>query len=125
MRILADSNMFIDFWRKPTQDIIDMFSHNEVVICGIIRSELMHGAKSETDLLRISDVLDEFEEVGFDQSDWKLLGELLYKLRIKGITVPLSDVIIAFLAVKNHIPVWTHDHHFARMQLVIGDLQLL
>ena len=50
MKILADSNVFIDFWRKPTQQIIDTFASEDIVICGVIKSELMHGAKSEKEL---------------------------------------------------------------------------
>ena len=33
MRIFADSNVFIDLWRKPTQSIIDTFSSENVMIC--------------------------------------------------------------------------------------------
>ena len=124
MRILVDSNMFIDFWRSPTQSIIDIFSKEDIVICGIIRSELLHGAKSEADLKRINSALDVFEEVEFDESDWGLLGKMLYQLRISGITVPLSDAIISYLAIKQQIPVWTKDNHFALMQQTLTDLQL-
>ena len=38
MRILADSNVFIDFWKKPTEKIIDAFKKEDVVICGVVRS---------------------------------------------------------------------------------------
>ena len=30
MKILADSNMFIDFWRNPTQNVIDVFTKEDV-----------------------------------------------------------------------------------------------
>lgn len=36
MRIIADSNIFIDFWKKPDQQLIDTFSSEDVVICGVI-----------------------------------------------------------------------------------------
>ena len=124
MKILADSNIFIDFWKKPDQVLIDTFSNEDVVICGVIRSELMHGAKSEVDLERICDALDSFEELSFEESDWLLLGKMLYALRKSGITVPFQDAIIACLAIKNGIAVWTRDTHFSHMQTVLADLQL-
>ena len=124
MKILADSNIFIDFWKKTDQALIDIFSNEDVVICGVVKSELMHGAKSEVDLDRICNALDTFEELSFDESDWPLLGKTLYTLRKSGITVPFQDAIIAYLAIKNGIAVWTRDTHFSHMQTVLSDLQL-
>jgi len=125
MKILADSNMFIDFWRNPTQNVIDVFTKEDVVICGVIRSELLHGAKSDKDFKHISSVLDAFEELPFEESDWEKLGKQLYELRIKGITVPLSDAIIAYVAIKHKIPVWTKDQHFSYMRQVLKELSIL
>ncbi len=125
MRILADSNMFIDFWRNPTQQVVDIFSKEDVVICGVVRCELLHGAKSDKDYNHINSVLDAFEELLFEESDWELLGKQLYQLRIKGITVPLSDAIIAYVAIKNKIPVWTKDQHFSYMQQILKDLSIM
>ena len=116
MRILADSNMFIDFWRNPTQSVVDIFTNEDIVICGVIRCELLHGAKSEKDYKNIYSVLNAFEEMPFEKSDWELLGKTLYQLRIRGITVPLSDAIIAQIAIKNRVPVWTKDQHFLYQQ---------
>jgi len=124
MRILADSNVYIDFWKKPNQRIIDTFSTEDVVICGVVKCELLHGAKSDADFTRIRDALDEFEELAFEESDWEKLGIQLYKLRTKGITVPFQDAIIALLSIKHGVPIWTNDKHFALIKAVFPDLQL-
>lgn len=124
MRIIADSNIFIDFWKKPDQQLIDTFSSEDVVICGVIRAELMHGAKSEADRDRISNLLDEFETLGFEETDWNDLGNILYTLRTHGLTVPFQDAIIALLAIKNDISVWTRDAHFSHIQRVLINLKL-
>ena len=124
MRILADSNIFIDFWKKPTAAMIDAFSTQNVVICGVVRSELMHGAKSESDLATISSSLDAFEELEFEESDWGKLGLQLYRLRTKGITVPFQDAVIALIAVKYDLQVWTKDKHFSHMKVAIPELQI-
>lgn len=124
MRILADSNIFIDFWKKPTQTMIDIFSTQHVVICGVVRSELMHGAKSQSDLAKISRALNTFEEMKFEENDWDKLGIQLYRLRTKGITVPFQDAVIALMAVKYDLQVWTKDKHFSHMKAAIPDLQI-
>ena len=125
MRILADSNIFIDFWKKPDQNLIDTFSKEDVVICGVVRCELLHGAKSPENMKKVSSILDDFEELNLNAKDWNKLGEMLFQLRTNGLTVPLSDAMIAYLAMKHKIPVWTRDNHFAYMQKVLPDLKIM
>lgn len=124
MRVLADSNIIIDFWKKPTQDQIRVFSNEDVVICGVVRSELMQGARSDADLLRINETLDEFEDINIENADWPIFGEMLYKLRSHGITVPFQDVLIAFICIKHHVHLWTNDKHFQNIQKVLGELKI-
>ena len=88
--ILADTNIFIDFWNNPTKELM----------------------------------LEAFDEKPFGFNDWQVLGNNLYKLRRKGLTVPFSDAMIATLAIKYDIPVWTGDKHFALIKNVLTDLRL-
>ncbi len=125
MKILADSNIFVDFWKNPSQDMIDRFRRDKIIICGVVRSELMHGAVSDKNLGKIREMLDLFESYEMGREDWYFLGEELYKLRTHGLTVPLADAIIACLAIKNNVPVWTRDNHFIRMQEILTDLKVI
>ena len=122
--ILADSNVFIDFWNNPTDSIVRVFEQEEIAICGVVRAELLHGAVSEKDIQTITTVLEAFEEYNLEKSDWQTLGEQLYKLRTKGITVPFQDAVIASIAIKHKLPVWTGDRHFALIQNVLTDLEI-
>jgi len=124
MRILADSNVFIDFWKKPTQAIIDTFSSQDVVICGVVIAELLHGAKTKENRNKIKEALGEFESLALEETFWPELGELLYSLKTNGITVPFQDAVIALLAVKNKVQLWTNDKHFHHIQRVLKELQL-
>lgn len=47
--VLTDTNIFIDFWNNPTETLIKSFEQEEIVICGVIRAELLHGAVSDKD----------------------------------------------------------------------------
>jgi pilT protein domain protein len=122
--VLADTNIFIDFWNSPTDELIKCFEREDIVICGVVRAELLHGAISDTDFNNIVNLLNAFDEKLFDNDDWQLLGSNLYKLRRKGLTVPFSDAIIATLAIKYDIPVWTGDKHFLLIQNVLTNLKL-
>ena len=122
--ILADTNVFIDFWNKPTEELSDVFEKEDIVICGVVRAELLHGAVSDKDFANITMMLEAFDEKSLSTEDWQLLGSNLYKLRKNGLTVPFSDAIIATLAMKYNIPVWTGDRHFALIQNILTDLKL-
>ena len=123
--VLADTNVFIEFWNNPTEELTKRFEQEDIVICGVIRSELLHGAVSDKDFADITSMLEAFDEMTFDKDDWQTLGNNLYRMRKSGLTVPFSDAIIATLAIKHSIPVWTGDRHFALIQKVLIDLQLL
>ena len=122
--VLADTNIFIDFWNSPTDELIKCFEKEDIVICGVVRAELLHGAISDSDFKNITKLLNAFVEKSFDVEDWQLLGSNLYKLRRKGLTVPFSDAIIATLAIKYDIPVWTGDKHFLLIKNVLTNLKL-
>ena len=44
--------------------------------------------------------------------------------RKKGVQVPFPDAIIATIALKNDIPIWTGDQHFKLIQKVFSKLKL-
>ncbi|MBR0090619.1 MAG: PIN domain-containing protein [Lachnospiraceae bacterium] len=122
--ILADTNVFIDFWNHPTDELKAVFEREDIAICGVIRAELLHGAVSDNDFENITTMLEAFDEKNIIADDWQLLGNHLYKLRKSGLTVPFSDAIIATLAIKHDIPIWTSDKHFAMIKNVLTELVL-
>ena len=122
--VMVDSNVVIDFWRNPTDDMKRKFLTHECCICGVQVAELLYGAVSEKDSATIENALSSFTFIQIEDSDWLLLGKFLYKLRKKGITVPFPDALIASLAIRCDIPVWTLDKHFHLIQSVFPDLKL-
>jgi len=122
--ILIDASVIIDFWRQPTEDVKQVFYDNKVVISGITRAELYHGAKDKNQLLKIQKALSDFEEIHLDVTIWEKLGINLFSLRSNGITVPFQDALLATLAIENNLRVWALDKHFNIMQVVLVDLKL-
>lgn len=49
---------------------------------------------------------------------------MLYKLRINGLSLPFQDVLIAFIAIKNDVAVYTADKHFHLIQAIYSELKL-
>lgn len=122
--IIADTNVIIDFWNAPTKQAEDIFLTKDIALCGVVKTELLRGANSEKDFETMSNVLSKFPCLEFSENDWIETARLCYKLKTKGIQVPLADSIIACLAIKNNAQVWTNDNHFALMKNILSELQL-
>lgn len=101
--IFVDTGIIIDFWKNPTDRIRKVFLKHKVAICGIVKSELIHGAKSKKDINIISKSLSGLEYVPIEEFVWEDVGNFLYRLRKKGITVPFQDAVICPLALKNNL----------------------
>ncbi|HQP49214.1 MAG TPA: PIN domain-containing protein [Spirochaetota bacterium] len=123
--ILVDSNIIIDFWKKPSASSRKIFEDENIAVCGIIQAELIHGAKTDKELTRIIQALDELIFLDIDREDWIDIGKFLNKLKKKGITIPFQDAIIAFIAVKYNAFIWSNDQHFKIIQSNVKQLRLL
>lgn len=115
-KILPDTCAWIDFFRgKPSsmaEKVEDGLLQGEVVTCGVVLFELLQGIKSlgeEALVLRAFQALPHLE---MTDGLWIKAGRLSSQLRKKGQTLPLSDIIIATLALEHNCSVLTVDRHF-------------
>ena len=122
--ILVDTSVIITFWRSPTEKLRLLFEKHHIVISGITRSELLHGAKNNIDFVCIEEALNSLEELDIDKKIWHQLGKILFRLRCKGIKVPFQDALIATLAIANNCQLWTYDNHYKLISKVISELEL-
>lgn len=122
--ILVDTNVIINFWKNPTENIHNIFENENIAICGITKSELIHGAKSKREIEIIIEALEDFIMLEIFSKDWLEIGKVLNILKKKGITIPFQDAVIAYLAIKNDTELWTYDKHFSLIQKVIPDLKI-
>ena len=85
---------------------------DSVKICGVVLFELLQGIKSESEKLKINDILSNLPYVEVNKIIWQKSAEIALNLKKKGFTVPFSDIIIAVLAIENNLSVFTLDKHF-------------
>lgn len=122
--ILVDTNVIIDLWNHEDAEESTVFNSSKVCICGVVRSELLHGAYSEKNLNEISSQLDLLTEINIKDNEWDGFGRFLYVLRINGLTVPYADALISYIAILNNCEVWTKDKHFRAIQTFEPKLKL-
>ena len=117
--VIADTSVWIPFFNRPEspekQAIDTLIDEDRLALAGIVVAELLQGCRTP----KVADtILDKLTGVRFLDtrfSTWRHAGELSASLRRKGITVPLSDVIIAALGIEHHAEVYTLDPHFEKI----------
>lgn len=115
-RIIADTCAWIDFFNaRPTplaRALEQALVKGTVHACGIVTCELVQGVRSKKEEALLLQGLDAVPSLEMTESLWIEAGRLSASLRRQGITLPLSDVLIATLAMANSCGVLTSDRHF-------------
>lgn len=122
--ILVDTNVIIDFWDKPTEEVKNILEENDIAICGVIKTEILRGSNSEKQFSQMEEALNDFTYLFFSEKDWISLARQFITLKKNGLVVPFQDAMIAYIAIKNNCEVWTNDKHFKLMQIVFPELKL-
>lgn len=122
--ILVDTNVLINYWNNPKELLKLNISKDKHSICGIVKTELLHGAKSDDEADRMLGFFQSFNLIPIDEYDWEFAGLMLQTFRSQGISIPVTDALIAYIGIKYDIPVWTNDKHFKYMQAIYPELKL-
>ena len=79
MKILADTNIFIDFWNNSTESLKNVFIKKDIAICGVVWTELLHEAVSAKDFSNITTMFEAFDEFNLEIPDWQI-WEIIYTI---------------------------------------------
>ena len=122
--VLFDTNVLIDYWRKPEELLRLNIAPDKFAICGAVRTELLHGARNNAEIDKMLSFFTAFKNLPNDDYDWEGVGFVLQSLQKNGFQIPLADAIIAFTAMKYDVPLWTRDKHFQILQAYYPELTL-
>lgn len=115
-RILPDTCAWIDFFKaRPTplaEDLKTALTNGTIVSCGVVMYELLQGIRSHKEEELVISAFQALPQLEMTATTWIKAGRLSADVRKKGHTIPLSDIIIAALALENDCDVLTVDHHF-------------
>jgi predicted nucleic acid-binding protein len=122
--ILADTSVVIDYVQGKDAKLARLISQHPVAVCGIVRAELLCGARDPAHGANLLVLLATFAQLSIPEAIWDIVGDNLAALRRRGITVPFPDALIATLGIENDIEVWARDPHFPMMQRALPQLRL-
>ena len=123
-RILIDTSAWVDFLRSRGGVLGDAVarasSDDTALLCGVVIAELLQGAKGQKERQQPEFLFANVECLPVLPDDWHSAGRALQALqasRMSGITLPLSDAIIAALARRHEVSILTADAHFQHLSV--------
>lgn len=117
--IIADTNIWIDYLNRPHSPpggvLAGLLQRQAVCLVGPVLAELLQGARNEAEQARLERLLDAVPYVETDRRSWLRAGALSSQLRAQGQVIPLTDLVIAAVALEQGHQVYSLDDHFQRV----------
>ena len=127
MRDLPDTSIWVEFLRHgtagPAAALDGLLAKGSVVVCGPVISELLVGAAPE-DHDELWGTVGSLPWADIDREGWKTIGQVGGRLRKRGLSLPLTDVVIAVASVTSGAALWSDDQDFGRIADVYPGLEL-
>ena len=97
----------------------------EVAVCDAVRMEILAGARTESQLSTLHDLLRQVIVIPTEPADYDAAAALFRRCQRRGETIrKLIDCLIAAVAIRAGIPVLHHDSDFTALarhtELTIG-----
>ena len=106
--VIADTSVWIPFFNRPdspekaTLDIL--IDADEIALVGVVLAELLQGCRTESERHSLSDGLTALPYYEVTRATWSRAGDLSAQLLRRGVTLPLSDLVIVALALERAQP---------------------
>ncbi|MBW2039885.1 MAG: PIN domain-containing protein [Deltaproteobacteria bacterium] len=117
-RVIIDTSAWIESFRpggdqELKQMVKELILRNAVLLPGIIKSEVLRGAKSEGEFSMLKDLLSGLIYLPVEEDFGERVARFSFELFRKGLSVPLIDTYIALLAIEEDVPLLCRDKHFS------------
>jgi predicted nucleic acid-binding protein len=116
VNVIIDTSAWIRYFRygsdEVSQLVAELVRKDEAVVTGVVLTELLQGIKTDKERQHLTALFSSLPFIETVREDWQDAGENLQALRRRGITVPLTDAVIATVAHRRGLSVLTTDPHF-------------
>lgn len=115
--LMPDTCAWVDFFRGRKTHLAaaveQALLNGSIVTCGVVLYELTQGIKSPAEQAVMQSAFRAVPMLEFSGDQWCEAGRLAATLRAQGQTLPMSDILIAVLAMHHGATVLTEDRHFS------------
>ncbi len=115
-KFLIDTTIWVKFLRGMDESLRDRISTLVLKNCAytseIIIMEILRGAKSGKEYTMLRNDFLSLAQLSTNKEVWELSWRSAYKLRKKGINIPMADIIIASTAAHYNCTLIHSDRHF-------------
>lgn len=116
-KVVIDTSMWIASFRaecdaSTLERVKVLVRSGRVLLPGIIKAELLRGAKSKAEFGRLGNLLEGLTPLPLDEGFWDDLALFSFGLFRKGLTIPLVDTAIALLCIQGGAALLHRDRHF-------------
>jgi predicted nucleic acid-binding protein len=116
-KAIIDTSAWIESFRPKgdisLRDLVkDLITKGQVLLPGVIKTELLRGTKNRKEYDRLNDLLKGLTYLPVPEEFWERLSAFSFGLFRKGVIVPLIDTYIALLCIENDASILHRDKHF-------------
>ena len=95
------------------RDRVDsLLSADRVATTGMVRLELLGGARSQQEWDRLRDLLSALHFLPVTEEHWQHAAQMGFQLRRQGVTVPFTDLLIGAVTITSGSVLVHRDRHF-------------
>jgi tRNA(fMet)-specific endonuclease VapC len=123
MAYLLDTNTWIVYLKRSDSTVrarLQQLLPRKVLLCSIVKAELLHGAEKYGNRARrltiLAELFDPYVSVPFDDRAAGLYGRMRHELEKAGGMIGPNDLLIAAIALANGLTLVTHNAEFRRVQ---------
>lgn len=124
MTYLLDANTCIRYLNGTSESIrsrIEALNPEEVVLCSVVKAELVYGAlksgNPDKNLVRLKRFADRFASLPFDDDAVEVYGRIRVRLERRGTPIGPNDLLIAATALAHGATLVTHNvDEFSRIE---------
>lgn len=113
--VMLDTSAWIAFFRGQPADAADrvqaLLREDRAITCSPVLFEIRRGLRPK-ELHAVQTLLSALRHIAFTEVDWQAAAGLDRSLRTGEITLPLMDILIAAVCLRNHYALLTLDEHF-------------
>ena len=118
---LPDTSVWVHYLRRPVRPRLQfrmqqLTVSDSLATCDLVRLELLRGARGDEEFTRIDRLLNAARRLPTGDREWEEAIRLGYKLKRAGVTVSVTDLLVAVVAMTYNVTLVHADDGFEQMR---------